>query len=129
MPIVVERVSKQFGSIRALDDVSLLVEDGTFVTILGASGCGKSTLLGMVAGLEAPSRGRITLDGHPIEKPGPDRVVVFPKAGLYPGLSLRDNVAFGLRMRSPHSVPWKEVDRLIELIGLRGFENHRPYEL
>ncbi len=127
MPIEIERVTKDFNGARALEDISLTVEDGSFVTILGASGCGKSTLLNMVAGLETPSTGRITLDGAPITRPGPDRVVVFQKPGLYPWLSLRDNIAFGLRMRG--GVDWREVDRVIELIGLKGFEAHRPYEL
>ncbi|MBU6425193.1 MAG: ABC transporter ATP-binding protein [Rhodospirillales bacterium] len=127
MPIAIERATKRFGNVAALDEISLTVEDGSFVTILGASGCGKSTLLNMVAGLEAPSSGQITLDGTPITKPGPDRVVVFQRAGLYPWLSLRDNIAFGLKMRG--KVEWREVDRVIELIGLRGFETHRPYEL
>ncbi|MBU6418564.1 MAG: ABC transporter ATP-binding protein [Proteobacteria bacterium] len=127
MPIAIERATKRFGNVAALDEISLTVEDGSFVTILGASGCGKSTLLNMVAGLEAPSSGQITLDGRPITKPGPDRVVVFQRAGLYPWLSLRDNIAFGLKMRG--KVEWREVDRVIELIGLRGFETHRPYEL
>ncbi len=129
MPIKIERVTKDFNGVRALDEVSLSVEDGSFVTILGASGCGKSTLLNMVAGLETPSTGRITLDGAPITRPGPDRVVVFQKPGLYPWLSLRDNIAFGLRMRGAGAMPWDEVDRVIELIGLKGFETHRPYEL
>lgn len=129
MPIEIERVTKVFSGLRALDDISLTVEDGSFVTILGASGCGKSTLLNMMAGLDAPSGGRILLDGKQITKPGPDRVVVFQKPGLYPWLSLRDNIAFGLRMRGASSIPWGEVDRVIELIGLQGFEKHRPYEL
>jgi len=129
MPIKIERVTKDFNGVRALDEVSLSVEDGSFVTILGASGCGKSTLLNMVAGLETPSTGRITLDGAPITRPGPDRVVVFQKPGLYPWLSLRDNIAFGLRMRGAGTIPWDEVDKVIELIGLKGFETHRPYEL
>jgi NitT/TauT family transport system ATP-binding protein len=127
MPIQIERVAKDFNGVRALEELSLTVEDGSFMTILGASGCGKSTLLNMVAGLETPSTGRITLDGELITKPGPDRVVVFQKPGLYPWLSLRDNIAFGLRMRG--HVEWREVDRVIELIGLKGFETHRPYEL
>lgn len=129
MPITIERVTKAFNGTRALEEISLTVEDGSFLTILGASGCGKSTLLNMVAGLERPSTGRITLDGVEVTKPGPDRVVVFQKSGLYPWLSLRDNIAFGLRMRGASNIPWGEVDRVIELIGLRGFENHRPYEL
>jgi NitT/TauT family transport system ATP-binding protein len=127
MPIVIERVCKDFGKVRALDEVSLTIEDGTFVTILGSSGCGKSTLLNMLAGLMAPSAGRLTLDGAGITRPGPDRVVVFQQPGLYPWLSLRDNIAFGLRMRG--RVDWARVDELIGVIGLQGFEAHKPYEL
>jgi len=129
MPIVIDRICKDFGPIRALDEVSLTIEDGTFVTILGASGCGKSTLLNMLAGLSPASAGRMLIDGAPIKKPGPDRVVVFQQPGLYPWLSLRDNIAFGLRMRDGRRIDWKHVDELIDVIGLKGFETHRPYEL
>ncbi len=129
MPIRIEHVGRDFGPLRVLDDVSLAIEDGTFVTVLGASGCGKTTLLNMVAGLSAPSRGRILLDGKPIAGPGPDRVVVFQQPGLYPWLTLRDNVAFGLRMRSARHIEWPRVDEVIAVMGLRGFESHRPYEL
>ncbi|TAL56383.1 ABC transporter ATP-binding protein [Pandoraea sp.] len=129
MPIVIDQVSKNFGATRALDKISLTIEDGTFVTILGASGCGKSTLLNMLAGLTALSAGRLTLDGRPITKPGPDRVVVFQQPGLYPWLSLRENIAFGLRMRDARQIDWKLVDELIDIIGLKGFEKHKPYEL
>lgn len=129
MPIEIENVTRSFNGALALDEVSLTVEDGSFLTILGASGCGKSTLLNLIAGLDKPSSGRILLDGAQVTKPGPDRVVVFQKAGLYPWLSLRDNIAFGLRMRGRSNIPWAEVDRVIDLIGLKGFESHRPYEL
>ena len=129
MPIVIDHVCRDFGPVRALDDVSLTIEDGTFVTILGSSGCGKSTLLNMLAGLLPVSTGRLLIDGAPITRPGPDRVVVFQQPGLYPWLSLRDNIAFGLRMRNARQIDWKHVDALIEVIGLRGFEAHKPYEL
>lgn len=130
MPITVERICKDFGTLRVLDDVSLTIEDATFVTILGSSGCGKSTLLNMLAGLTRPSFGCLTVDGTPITRPGPDRVVVFQQAGLYPWLSLRDNIAFGLRMTAGGKpVDWARVDELIEIMGLKGFENHRSYEL
>lgn len=130
MPIAIEHVSKSFGELVAVDDVSVDIEDGTFVTILGASGCGKSTLLNMIAGLSFPTRGRLMLDGTPIAKPGPERVVVFQQPGLFPWLNLRDNIAFGLRMRSAsRHIEWSRVDELIEVMGLRGFEKHRPYEL
>lgn len=129
MPIELNRVTRAFNGAIALDEVSLTVEDGSFMTILGASGCGKSTLLNMIAGLDHPSSGQILLDGVPVTAPGPDRVVVFQKAGLYPWLNLRDNIAFGLKMRDGPKVSWPEVDRVIDLIGLKGFESHKPYEL
>ena len=129
MPIEIEHVSKDFGALNVLENVSLVIEDGTFVTVLGSSGCGKTTLLSMIAGLSAPSVGRIMLDGKAIARPGPDRVVVFQQPGLYPWLCLRDNVAFGLRMRSPSRIDWARVDEVIAVMGLRGFERHRPYEL
>jgi len=129
MPIVIDRVSKDFGPNHVLDDVSLTVEDGTFVTILGSSGCGKSTLLNLIAGLSAPTTGRVLLDDVAITKPGPDRVVVFQRPGLYPWLSLRDNIAFGLRMRAKSRIDWVRVDEVITIMGLDGFEGHRPYEL
>lgn len=129
MPIVIERVEKKFASITAIEKLSLTIEDGTFMTVLGVSGCGKSTLLNMMAGLTAPSQGQITLDGKKVTGPGPDRVVVFQKPGLYPWLSLRDNVAFGLRMRSPRNIDWAEIDRVINLMGLSTFAGHKPYEL
>lgn len=129
MPIEIEHVSRSFNETVALDNISLTVEDGSFLTILGASGCGKSTLLNLLAGLDHPSSGQIRLDGKQVTGPGPDRVVVFQKAGLYPWLNLRDNIAFGLKMHNRGKIPWVEVDRVIDLIGLKGFESHRPYEL
>lgn len=129
MAIEIEQVTRSFNGVLALDETSLTVEDGSFVTILGASGCGKSTLLNMIAGLDYPSAGQILQDGMPVTGPGPDRVVVFQKAGLYPWLTLRDNIGFGLKMRYGAKTPWQEVDQVIELIGLKGFESHRPYEL
>lgn len=129
MTIAIDNVSKNYGNLHVLENVSLTIEDSTFVTILGASGCGKSTLLNMLAGLTPASAGRLVLDGKPITKPGPDRVVVFQQPGLYPWLSLRDNIAFGLKMRAPRKIDWDLVDRLIGIIGLTGFESHKPYEL
>jgi NitT/TauT family transport system ATP-binding protein len=101
----VDRVSKYYlptgsgGAIfRALSDVSLRVAQNEFITVLGPSGCGKTTLLRLVAGFEQPSRGRVIFEGEEIQGPGSDRVVVFQQPGLYPWLSVRDNVAFGLRL-------------------------------
>ncbi|SIQ81689.1 MULTISPECIES: ABC transporter ATP-binding protein [Acidiphilium] len=127
MPITLTQVARDFGTIRALDRISLTIEDGSFLTVLGASGCGKSTLLNLIAGLDTPSAGHLAIDGVPITGPGPDRVVVFQQPGLYPWLTLRDNIAFGLRMQGP--IDWPRIDDMIGIMGLRGFEAHRPYEL
>lgn len=113
--IQLERVTKTFrsagrdrSSIAALDEVSLDVADGEFLTIVGPSGCGKSTLLGLVAGFERPTSGRILLDDRPVVGPGSDRVMVFQEPGLYPWLDVRQNVALGLKLRNGR-VDWAPV--------------------
>jgi len=105
---------------RALERTDLVVEDNDFITILGPSGCGKSTLLRIVAGLDAPSSGRVMLDGDPVSRAGPDRGMVFQSYTLFPWLTIRQNILFGER-----ATP-EVVDRLIARVGLRGFENHFP---
>jgi NitT/TauT family transport system ATP-binding protein len=127
MPITLDNVTRTFGATRALDTIALTIEDGTFLTILGASGCGKSTLLNLIAGLDVPTTGRLTIDGAAITKPGPDRVVVFQQPGLYPWLTLRDNIAFGQRMQG--RIDWPRIDDIINIMGLAGFETHHPYQL
>jgi len=105
--LVVDHVSKSYlptGSggvvFRALSDVSLRAAKNEFITVLGPSGCGKTTLLRLIAGFERPSRGRVLFEGVEVRSPGADRVVVFQQPGLYPWLSVRDNIAFGLRLAS-----------------------------
>jgi NitT/TauT family transport system ATP-binding protein/sulfonate transport system ATP-binding protein len=83
--LVVEGVSKSFAATRAVERIDLAIADNEFLCILGPSGCGKSTLLRIVAGLEAPSTGRVLLDGQPVERPGPDRGMVFQSYTLFPG--------------------------------------------
>jgi NitT/TauT family transport system ATP-binding protein len=82
----------------AVENVSLNVQPGEFVSLIGPSGCGKSTLLSIVAGFMKPTRGAATLDGKAITKPGSDRGVVFQQYSLFPWLSVRKNVEFGLKM-------------------------------
>lgn len=79
-----------------LQDISLEVEKGEFICIVGPSGCGKSTLLNLVAGLDVPTSGEIILDGQQVTGPGPDRIVMFQEAALYPWLNVIENVMFGL---------------------------------
>lgn len=80
-----------------LKDISLTVEKGEFICIVGPSGCGKSTLLNLIAGLDTPTSGTITLDGKTVTGPGADRAVMFQEAALYPWLNVLENVAFGLK--------------------------------
>lgn len=80
-----------------LNDISLTVEQGEFVCVVGKSGCGKSTLLKLIAGLETPSYGQMLLNGKPITKPGADRVVMFQEHALFPWLTVEENVKFGMK--------------------------------
>ena len=98
----------------------MAVADNDFICILGPSGCGKSTLLRIVAGLDAPSTGRVLLDGQPVARPGPDRGMVFQSYTLFPWLTVRQNILFGSR-----ATP-EVAAALIGRVGLRGFENHFP---
>jgi NitT/TauT family transport system ATP-binding protein len=121
--LVIERVSRVFPGTtetRALGETNLEIRDNDFICILGPSGCGKSTLLRIVAGLDTPSTGRVLLDGQPVERPGPDRGMVFQSYTLFPWLTVRENVLFGTRSRAD------VAEKLIRQVGLRGFENHYP---
>jgi ABC-type nitrate/sulfonate/bicarbonate transport system ATPase subunit len=113
--------------VRALEPVDLDVADNDFITILGPSGCGKSTLLRIVAGLSQPSTGRVLLDGQAVARPGPDRGMVFQSYTLFPWLTVRENICFGLREKGmPKAQQAERADFFIDRVGLRGFENHYP---
>src|SRR5512137_2100682 len=101
----IEAVSRTFPGVRggaptqALQPTTLTVADNDFITILGPSGCGKSTLLRIVAGLDTPTTGRVLLDGAAVTGPGADRGMVFQSYTLFPWLTVRQNICFGLRER------------------------------
>ena len=122
----IEAVSRVFPGVRggpptrALERTDLEVQDNDLICILGPSGCGKSTLLRIVAGLDHPTTGRVLLDGQAVERPGPDRGMVFQSYTLFPWLSVKENILFGSRSTEEKAVS------LIEKTGLRGFENHYP---
>ena len=112
----------------ALDGISLQIHDREMVSIVGASGCGKSTLLKVIAGLEAPTAGELLLDGHPIEGPGRDRGMVFQEYTLFPWLTVRKNVEFGLTDHSKQER--RDIARqFLEVVGLSKFEANYPGEL
>ncbi|MBQ0948803.1 ABC transporter ATP-binding protein [Streptomyces coelicolor] len=132
--ISVQHVTKTFSlgreTFTALDDVSLDIANHEFVTVVGPSGCGKSTLMNILAGLEAPTSGRALVDGAPVSGPGPERGVIFQQYALFPWLTVRQNVEFGLRTTG---VPKRErrarAEHFIELVGLERFADALPKTL
>lgn len=114
----------------ALDDFTLDVPEGEFLTVVGPSGCGKSTLLDLLGGLTQPSSGQILLDGRPITGPGLDRGVVFQQYALLPWRTAQSNIEFGLEAKGLSRARRAEIaGEYLELVGLTGFENRYPHEL
>jgi NitT/TauT family transport system ATP-binding protein len=114
----------------ALHDVTLNVASGEFVALLGPSGCGKSTLLNMIAGFESTTSGELKVDGKTIEKPGPDRGVVFQEDALFPWLNVWDNVTFGPRTTACPKSEYEPIAReMLEITGLSAFTKHLPIQL
>ncbi len=133
--LAIEDVSKSFrtatGTVLALDRVSLQVNEGAFVCLVGASGCGKTTLLNIIAGLEKPDRGDVLADGKPVTGPSRERLVMFQEAALFPWLDVLGNVLFGLKLK-PHlsNKDRRDVARYyLELVGLTRFEHANIHEL
>jgi ABC-type nitrate/sulfonate/bicarbonate transport system ATPase subunit len=127
---VERRFQSANGSTLALSATDLSVDENDFITILGPSGCGKSTLLRIVAGLDTPTAGEVLLDGRRITAPGADRGMVFQSYTLFPWLTVRDNVCFGLRERGlPRAQQVEQAQAFIAKVGLTGFEHHFPKQL
>ncbi len=134
MQVHLEKVSKRFSQngtgVEVLRDVDLTINEGEFVCLVGPSGCGKSTLLYLVAGLERPTSGRVRVDGVPVTGPGPDRVVVFQEAGLFPWLNVQQNVEFGLKIAGrPVEERRAKVAELLRLVHLTRFAAAYPHQL
>ena len=131
--ITVESVSKRYGDFAALDDVSLEVESGSLTALLGPSGSGKSTLLRVIAGLEVPDGGSVSLDGRDVTGVAPQgRGVgfVFQHYAAFKHMTVRENVAFGLTIRKrPKAEVAATVDRLLTVVGLAGFHTRYPSQL
>lgn len=130
----VKGLYKQFatpqGSVTALKDINFKTHRREFVCVIGPSGCGKSTLIRTLAGLESPSSGEVLLDGKPVFEPGPDRGMVFQGYTLFPWLSVKKNVMFGLEMQG-HSKATAESEAMqwVDLVGLGSFANAYPHQL
>ena len=131
--IVFERVSVEFpsprGTLRVVDDVSYAVHDREFVSVIGPSGCGKTTMMNIVAGFVQPTSGSVLLDGKPVPGPGPDRGVMFQEYGVFPWLTVRDNIAFGLKLAANRVEPSERdaiVERYMRLMGLADFADAWP---
>jgi ABC-type nitrate/sulfonate/bicarbonate transport system ATPase subunit len=131
--IDVRGVSKSFvqrggGLLQVLHDVDFSIEAGEFVCLLGPSGCGKSTLLSIIGGFDTPDGGTVSIDGAPHSGPDPRRVFVFQEYGIFPWMSVQENVAFGLARVSADERA-RRVAQWIQAVGLIGFENALPAEL
>jgi len=129
--LVVEFPTAQ-GPMRVLDGVSLDIRQGEFVSVIGPSGCGKTTLMNILGGFVQPTSGQALLDGKPVGGPGPDRGVMFQEYGVFPWLTVRKNIEFGLKLAG-NKVPKSEhaaiVERYMGLMGLKDFADHYPKHL
>ncbi|GAB2910564.1 ABC transporter ATP-binding protein [Nonomuraea fastidiosa] len=127
---VVKTYPMKDGVFTALDHVSLDIADREFVTVVGPSGCGKSTLMSMAAGLVEPTGGEVLVDGRPVTGPGPDRGVIFQQYALFPWLTVRKNVEFGLKLKGlPAGERARRAQQAIELVGLADFADALPKTL
>jgi ABC-type nitrate/sulfonate/bicarbonate transport system ATPase subunit len=134
--LLIQGVGRTFAGVNrgaptlALQPTSLEVANNDFITILGPSGCGKSTLLRIVAGLDTPTVGQVLLDGQRVTGPGADRGMVFQSYTLFPWLTVRENICFGLREKGMLPAAQAEIaKRFINEVGLVGFESHFPKQL
>ncbi|MEK4025212.1 MULTISPECIES: ABC transporter ATP-binding protein [Sporosarcina] len=121
---------KERGTVKVLDKIDLEVEKGQFVSIVGPSGCGKSTMLYLIAGLEKADQGTISINGKTVTGSGSDRVVVFQEAGLFPWLTVLDNVTYGLLLKK---IPKKEAEQkaieMLKMVHLGNYIHSYPHQL
>ncbi len=132
MSLVLKGVSKQFeNSDKAtLSQIDLEIEKGEFVCLVGTSGCGKSTLLNLVAGLERPTGGSILLDGREVTGPGADRTVMFQDHGLYPWLTVMENVTFGMKLAGlPKEEREKKAEHYLDMVHLSEYRDYPIHQI
>ena len=128
-----ENITKRYGKVVAVDDVSLTIEEGEFFSLLGPSGCGKTTLLRMLAGFEVPTEGRILIDGQDVSQIPPNRRpvnMVFQSYAVFPHMSVADNVAYGLKVDGvPAAERARRVEEALALVKLDGYGARKPDQL
>lgn len=114
----------------ALDHINLEVRAGEFLCVVGPSGCGKSTLLHLIAGLHSQTSGQVLVDGHPVQGPGTDRILIFQEHGLFPWLTVAENVEFGMKMKGvPKDERREKMRHYLRLVHLAKFENSYIHQL
>lgn len=130
-----ENVSKSFAKVEhdevtnALNEITLTLKGGEFISLVGPSGCGKSTILRLVAGLIQPTTGKVTVDGREISGPSPERGMVFQKPTLFPWLTVEKNIAFSLNMQGKLKGNKEKVEEMLKVIGLESFREDYPGQL
>lgn len=134
--LVIASLTKSFSSpgdkesLKVLEGISLSIETAEIVALLGPSGCGKSTILNIVAGFEKPDEGQVFFMGNPVIAPSTERGVVFQSAVLFPWLTVKQNIAYGLELKKQEAFDIeRECSRYIQLVGLEGFEDYYPKQL
>jgi NitT/TauT family transport system ATP-binding protein len=132
--VKIDNVKKSFsgrnGETVALNGVTMDIKENEFISVIGPSGCGKSTLLNIIAGLKEPSSGKVYLDGKEITGPGPERGVVFQQYALFPWLTVRKNVEFGLKLKKMKKDEIDEVvNNYLTMVDLKDFADSYPKEL
>ena len=128
--VSVRNITKNYGEVEALRDMSLEFPRGQLTSLLGPSGCGKTTLLKIIAGLLLPRSGYVEVNGKTVQGPGPDRAFVFQDFALLPWSTVLNNVAFGLEMRGVAKSEREAIaEKYIDDVGLSGFEHSYPHEL
>lgn len=134
MHLQVSQLHKQFktrrGTLNALENINLHIDQGEFVCAVGASGSGKTTLLRLISGLDTPTAGEILVDGVPVQGPGKERGLVFQSYTLYPWMNVADNVGFGLKLQGVPPIKRKQsISYYLEVVGLSEFAQALPRQL
>jgi spermidine/putrescine transport system ATP-binding protein len=131
--IVLERVTKRFGEVTAVNDVEIMIEGGEFFSLLGPSGCGKTTTLRIIAGFETPDVGRVLLRGEDVTHITPQKRnvnMVFQAYGLFPHMTVADNIAFGPKIKKmPRDEVARRVAEILRIVRLEGMADRRPAQL